>query len=63
MGNENASMCACYDHEAERVKQESNVFQQRIKAMQKPTKNKEVFKNYNEYESTVPVFTAPKRTP
>jgi len=33
MGNENASMCACYDHEAERVKQESNIFQQRIKAM------------------------------
>ncbi len=63
MGNENASMCACYDHEAERVRQESNVFQQRIKAMQKPTKNKDVLKNYNEYESVVPNIKAAKRTP
>ena len=29
MGNENSSMCACYDNEAERKNAESDVFQRK----------------------------------
>jgi len=36
MGNENSSMCACYDNEAERVYAESNIFQR------KPLQNKDL---------------------
>ena len=53
MGNENSSTCTCYDHEAERVKQESNIFNQRIKKMEKPIKVKEKLDQFDEYESVI----------
>lgn len=32
MGNENSSMCTCYDNEAERLHAESNIYKHKLPA-------------------------------
>lgn len=32
MGNENSSMCTCYDNEAERLHAESNIYKNKLPA-------------------------------